>query len=189
MCVHATISLAYHFRCAGNCREEACKYAVKAADYALSRGAFNDGLTFAVAAVECATSRGELRLLLQVIDQAIVELGDGEALVVVMDGDDECWTFRSLGEQIRLELDKLKALRKASMQTMVVDTDTAQSLHSPVDSLGTATNQSSPLSPIHLSWKPSYSNLAKSRTATSEDRLPSADILVGDCQGVCCVIS
>lgn len=68
--------LAQHYvNCIGK-RSLAFKYKVKAADQAISRGAYNDGFQFAQSATKLAVSKEELRVLLQVINRAVRDLSN-----------------------------------------------------------------------------------------------------------------
>lgn len=176
-------SLAYHFRSAGNRREEACKYAVKSADYALSRGAFNDGLVFALAATETSETRSELRVLLQVVEQALVELTERDkeedvGEVVVLDRNDEVWTYETLRQRLQQQINQLKTTAKKARISIQVDEDAhGENGHNGEESqeiqrlvaldtsllVASTSGESSPMSPIRLSWKPSYSTLVKMR--------------------------
>lgn len=65
----------HHYQKSHGKRLLAFKYAVKAADQAISRGAFGDGLRFAQIAAPFALSKAELRVLLLVITRALHDLG------------------------------------------------------------------------------------------------------------------
>lgn len=65
-------------------RAQAFKYKVKAADQAISRGAFTDGFMFVESAVELAVTRPELRVLLDVINRALRDLNANGATKVPM---------------------------------------------------------------------------------------------------------
>lgn len=68
--------LAQHYiHCIGK-RSLAFKYKVKAADQAISRGAYNDGYQFAQSAAKLAVSKEELRVLLLVINRAVRDLSN-----------------------------------------------------------------------------------------------------------------
>lgn len=66
-------SLAIHYKSCGK-RSLAYKYKVKAADQAISRGAFSDGLVFAQSAALLAVGKAELRVLLEVIKRALQDI-------------------------------------------------------------------------------------------------------------------
>jgi hypothetical protein len=67
-------SLAHHYgHCHGK-RPLAFKYRVKAADQAISRGAFSDGLRFAQNASKNAVNKEELKILLMVISRALRDI-------------------------------------------------------------------------------------------------------------------
>jgi hypothetical protein len=68
-------SLSHHYQKNQPKRALAFKYAVKAADQAISRGAFGDGLRFAQIASPLAHSKAELRVLLLVITRALHDIG------------------------------------------------------------------------------------------------------------------
>lgn len=55
-------------------RALAFKFQVKAADQAISRGAYNDGLVFVNNAVPLAVSKPELKVLLEVINRGLVDI-------------------------------------------------------------------------------------------------------------------
>jgi len=63
----------HYSHCVGE-RQLTFKYKVKAADQAISRGAFNDGLAFVQAAQQYARSRPEWRVLLDVITRALGDI-------------------------------------------------------------------------------------------------------------------
>lgn len=67
-------SLGFHYHKSNQRRHLAFKYKVKAADQAISRGAFSDGLRFTQAAAELAESKPELAMLLKVISIAIRDI-------------------------------------------------------------------------------------------------------------------
>lgn len=66
--------MAQHYLHSIGKRALAFKYKVKAADQAISRGAFNDGLQFAQSAAKLAVSKEELRVLLMVISRAVRDI-------------------------------------------------------------------------------------------------------------------
>ena len=66
--------LGFHYARSNRRRAQAFKYKVKAADQAISRGAFNDGLIFAQSASGLGISKAELRVLLEVITSALQDL-------------------------------------------------------------------------------------------------------------------
>jgi class 3 adenylate cyclase len=65
------IALGHHYQKSNLRRHLAFKYRVKAADQAISRGAFSDGFRFTQAAADLAESKPELNMLLKVISMAI----------------------------------------------------------------------------------------------------------------------
>lgn len=67
-------SLAHHYQHSHGQRALAFKYKVKAADQAISRGAFTDGLRFAASASKLALTKEELRVLLMVISRALRDI-------------------------------------------------------------------------------------------------------------------
>ena len=67
-------SLAHHYQHSHGQRALAFKYKVKAADQAISRGAFTDGLRFAHSASKLALTKEELRVLLMVISRALRDI-------------------------------------------------------------------------------------------------------------------
>lgn len=196
--------MAYHFRSASNKRGEACKYAVKSADYALSRGAFNDGLIFALAATEMADTRAENRMLLQVVDIALLELQERGMVedFVVLDSDEEIWTYETLKQRLQQQIGKMKAARQLSVMLPVEEMDSPaisvnhirpESLDSPSQRLidgSCCSPQRSPLSPIHLSWKPSFATLFKlsQDNAAAESALQDGGMLDPSNQAACCTI-
>eukprot|EP00981_Chlorochromonas_danica_P015276 scaffold11522_cov239-Ochromonas_danica.AAC.3 len=67
--------LSAHYQKVISKRQAAFKYAVKAADQAVSRGAFGDGLRFAQIASTMAINKAELKVLLLVISRALHDIG------------------------------------------------------------------------------------------------------------------
>lgn len=66
--------LANHYKASHGQRQLAFKYKVKAADQAISRGAFNDGLAFVQEAATLAVSKPELKVMVDVISRALRDL-------------------------------------------------------------------------------------------------------------------
>jgi len=66
--------LSHHYKRSIGKRPLAFKYKVKAADQAICRGAFNDGLMFVDKAARMAVSKSELRVLIAVISRALDDL-------------------------------------------------------------------------------------------------------------------
>lgn len=67
-------SLGNHYDASKERRHLAFKYKTKAADQAISRGAFSDGLHFATSATDLAESKPEITMLLRVINLATTEI-------------------------------------------------------------------------------------------------------------------
>ncbi len=73
--------LGYHYSNSGpEAREMAFKFELKAADQALSRGAFSDGLVFAKASLKLAEQLAELQVVVEVIEGAITEMINNDAV-------------------------------------------------------------------------------------------------------------
>lgn len=66
--------LALHYRESKNHNSEAFKYQLKAADQAISQGAFKDGLKFAEISLSLAETNAELHLLSEVVSGAILDM-------------------------------------------------------------------------------------------------------------------
>lgn len=66
--------LGHHYKKSIGKRHLAFKYHIKAADQAISRGAFNDGLKFVDTASNLAVSKLELRVLIAVVSRALDDL-------------------------------------------------------------------------------------------------------------------
>jgi len=71
---HLLYSLAHHYQNSPGKRALTFKYKVKAADIAISRGAYTDGLRFAQSSSKFAVSKEELRVLLLVISRALRDI-------------------------------------------------------------------------------------------------------------------
>jgi hypothetical protein len=78
------ITLGHHYQKSNLRRHLAFKYRVKAADQAISRGAFSDGFRFTQAAADLAESKPELNMLLKVISMAIRCISKQNASIGVM---------------------------------------------------------------------------------------------------------
>lgn len=78
------ITLGYHYQKSNLRRHLAFKYRVKAADQAISRGAFSDGYRYTQAAADLAESKPELNMLLKVISMAIRCISRQNASIGVM---------------------------------------------------------------------------------------------------------
>ena len=66
--------LGHHYKKSTGKRHLAFKYHIKAADQAICRGAFNDGLKFVDTASNLAVSKLELRVLIAVVSRALDDL-------------------------------------------------------------------------------------------------------------------
>lgn len=100
--------LSYHFnRCGPAGAQSAFKYSVKAADYAIRRGTYDNGLSFATLAQHTATTRSEVTLLLSVVDRAMTDIStkltDSENMFCVMTpqkGDESSTGFKDLRNKL-----------------------------------------------------------------------------------------
>jgi hypothetical protein len=67
-------SLSYHYLLSEESTDLAFKYTVKAADQAIHRGAFSDGLNYVQTAAKISISADKRSILLRVVDRAIIDL-------------------------------------------------------------------------------------------------------------------
>ncbi|RYH27422.1 hypothetical protein EON65_13515 [archaeon] len=162
---------------------EACKYAVKGADYSLSRGAFHDCLLFAYMAYELAETRSEYKILLQVVELGLdtVKRCGIYSDTICIEHQNELWTYSRIQQSLLQLLEQsVKTIVKPRLSLHLPQTDTE--MKSADDAYGSDDVQrltvgdrhsfrsphQSPLSPIRLSWKASFTMLTKLQGAQVE---------------------
>jgi hypothetical protein len=150
----------------------AFKFELKAADQALSRGAFSDGLVFTKASMKLATELAELTVLVEVIEGAIAEMMANDASIKVASKPVGLLTAVDLSTATKptavnktiIEYQKLK--KDAELAIVKLRKAEAQDSHAAKIALlkGRSANEG-------LSWQPSFiaSKRESSHTNLSQD--------------------